>query len=199
MTRNSGTAPQRCSLKQPTQTAVASPCKQDALLPTEARRNTKNKKIETTPSRLSSVQRPHPRASPSIAPRISVRTKKQNSRPSSESHAAPPPQERQPHPMAAPLRNTSLTGPLPRSLPGASVRRITTFGPANAPAQPVARPPAEAAPGRQQPLPDALLLRRVKSETRSSLPRTYFESTGAVRGRGDQPPDPNKAKLGRSK
>ncbi|TFB04224.1 hypothetical protein CCMA1212_003369 [Trichoderma ghanense] len=98
--------------------------------------------------------------------------------------------------MAAPLRNT-LTGPLPRSLPGAFVRRITSFGPANAPAHAVARPPTEAV-SEQQPLPDALLLQKVKSETRNSLPRTYFESTGAVRGRGDQPPDPNKAKLGRT-
>ncbi|KAL6853249.1 hypothetical protein J3F83DRAFT_755915 [Trichoderma novae-zelandiae] len=49
-------------------------------------------------------------------------------------------------------------------------------------------------------MPDALLLQKVKSGTRKSLPKTYFESTGAVRGagRGDESPDPNKAKLGRT-
>ncbi|KAL6830462.1 hypothetical protein J3E69DRAFT_192221 [Trichoderma sp. SZMC 28015] len=106
--------------------------------------------------------------------------------------------------MAAPLRNT-LTSPAGRSSfrswPGASssVRGITSFSPANAPAQIAARPPPESV--LERPPPDALLLKRpVSASPRDSLPQTYFESSGAVwvGGRGDQPPDPNKAKLGKT-
>ncbi|KAL7932343.1 hypothetical protein V8C35DRAFT_281948 [Trichoderma chlorosporum] len=102
--------------------------------------------------------------------------------------------------MAAPLRN-ALTSPAGRSsfrsTSGASVRRIASFGPANAPAQAVARPSPEGL--SEQPPPDALLLRKPASAPRDGLPRTYFESSGAVwGGRGDQPPDPNKAKLGKT-
>ncbi|RFU71783.1 hypothetical protein TARUN_10479 [Trichoderma arundinaceum] len=103
--------------------------------------------------------------------------------------------------MAAPLRNT-LTSPAGRSSlrpsPGASVRRITSFGPANAPAQLAARPLPEGLP-EQLPAADALLLQKVASAPRDSLPRTYFESSGAawMGARGDLPPDPNKAKLGK--
>ncbi|KAL7944612.1 hypothetical protein V8C42DRAFT_325349 [Trichoderma barbatum] len=103
--------------------------------------------------------------------------------------------------MAAPLRNTltsSASRSSFRSWPGDSVRRITTCGPANAPAQVAARPSPENL--SEQPPPDALLLKKPVSRSRDSLPKTYFESSGALRvgGRGDQPPDPNKAKLGKT-
>lgn len=120
-------------------------------------------------------------------------------------HAAPP-QERLQHPMAAPLRN-SLTSHAGRtcscscfrSWPGASVRGIASFGPANAPAQSSL---TEGLSERLQPDDDALLLlqEKVASTPRESLSRTYFESSGAVwMGGRETPPDPNKAKLGKSK
>ncbi|KAH6604916.1 hypothetical protein Trco_006623 [Trichoderma cornu-damae] len=103
--------------------------------------------------------------------------------------------------MAAPLRNP-LTSPAGRSSfpswSGASVRHITSFGPAHAPAQVAARPLPQGLV--EQPPADALLLRRLASVPRKSLSRTCFESSGAVwmGVRGDQPPDPNKAKLGKT-
>ncbi|UKZ46804.1 hypothetical protein TrVGV298_001014 [Trichoderma virens] len=103
--------------------------------------------------------------------------------------------------MAAPLRNT-LKSPAgrssSRSWPGASIRRITSFGPANGPAQVAARPSPETL--SDQPPPDDLLLKKPVSAPRESLPKTCFERSGAmwVGGRGDQPPDPNKAKLGKT-
>jgi hypothetical protein len=116
--------------------------------------------------------------------------------------------------MAAPLRN-SLTSHAGRSCscfrswPGASVRGIASFGPANAPAQAPALTESlsteqSQSQSQSQTDDDALLLlqEKVASAPRGSLSRTtHFESSGAVwmGGRGETPPDPNKAKLGKSK
>ncbi|KAL6906616.1 hypothetical protein GGI43DRAFT_234433 [Trichoderma evansii] len=104
--------------------------------------------------------------------------------------------------MAAPLRN-SLTSQAGRSCsclrswPGASVRGIASFGPANAPVQSLTEGLSE----RSQSDDDALLLlqEKVASAPRESLSRTHFESSGAVwMGGRETPPDPNKAKLGKT-
>ncbi|KAM0248684.1 hypothetical protein ACHAQJ_009358 [Trichoderma viride] len=102
--------------------------------------------------------------------------------------------------MAAPLRNT-VTSSIFRSWSGVSVRRIASFGPANAPAQVAARPLPESL--SEQPPDDVILMQKLLASTppRDGLSRTYFESSGAVwMGiRGDKPPpDPNKAKLGKT-
>ncbi|KAM0475572.1 hypothetical protein ACHAPX_006895 [Trichoderma viride] len=115
--------------------------------------------------------------------------------------------------MAAPLRN-SLTSHAGRSCscfrswPGASVRGIASFGPANAPAQAPALTESlsteqSQSQSQSQTDDDALLLlqEKVASAPRGSLSRTtHFESSGAVwmGGRGETPPDPNKAKLGKT-
>lgn len=125
-------------------------------------------------------------------------------------HAAPP-QERLQHPMAAPLRN-SLTSHAGRSCscfrswPGASVRGIASSGPANAPAQAPALTESLSTEQSQSDDDALLLLQRrqqekVASTPQGSLSRTHFESSGALwmGGREETPPDPNKAKLGKSK
>lgn len=100
--------------------------------------------------------------------------------------------------MAAPVRTASRTAvAIVSKGPGrlSSLRRLTIFSPAKAQVQPVTQPAT-------QHIQPTDVLSRIQSPTNNQkdLSKTYFDGTGVlwVGLGGKEPPDPNKAKLGKS-
>ncbi|KAK5997318.1 hypothetical protein PT974_02673 [Cladobotryum mycophilum] len=100
--------------------------------------------------------------------------------------------------MAAPLR-TTLTSPSGRCCLS-SIRHLTSFSPAKAKAQPITHPiPETQQPILPPPPPPPRNVLNSSSPTRR-LSKTYFEASDVLwmGGPGEQPSDPNKAKLGKT-
>ena len=111
--------------------------------------------------------------------------------------------------MAVPLRNALRSSNRSLTISSPPLRQLTIYSPAKAQVQPVTQPASIELPPPPPPTLDVQSSRpgswhATQGARQLDVPtssQAFFDSTGVlwVGVGGDQPPDPNKAKLGKSK